>query len=359
MGTSPSRKEQIVDAALTALSDTPVDALSTRQIARRLGVSQPALFRHFLSREALILAVVAHARAEIGARLEPVIAASGDAVERLRALARALMLYVEARPGLSRLMFAETPGIEGPQRSALRGLVEMQRGLVAAIFREGQAEGSLRAGVAPEDAAVAFVGLLQGLVLQWQLDGRSGPLASALDPLLDLWLDGARGVTSPSPPPSSPPAARRAPSGLPTADLLDVRPVLAAGEDPFGLITARLDGLAPGSLLAIVAPFRPAPLIALLRRKGYGVIEAPVGRDVVVAVSVAAPPPLDLREGEPPGPMEAVLAALDALAPDGALAAWLPRHPYPLLPILEARGLRHRVLDLEDGTALLHALRSP
>lgn len=50
---------------------------------------------------------------------------------------------------------------------------------------------------------------------------------------------------------------------------MDVRPILARGRDPFGAIRAKVDGLASGHGLTIIAPFLPAPLIEVLRSEGF------------------------------------------------------------------------------------------
>lgn len=50
---------------------------------------------------------------------------------------------------------------------------------------------------------------------------------------------------------------------------LDVRPMLARGEEPFPLIRERVDALAAGQGLTVVAPFLPAPLIEVLKSEGY------------------------------------------------------------------------------------------
>lgn len=51
--------------------------------------------------------------------------------------------------------------------------------------------------------------------------------------------------------------------------ILDVRPNLARGEEPFPLIRARVDALTPGHGVTVVAPFLPAPLIELLKSEGF------------------------------------------------------------------------------------------
>ena len=55
----------------------------------------------------------------------------------------------------------------------------------------------------------------------------------------------------------------------PSFKTLDVRPMLARGEDPLAVIRGKVDALTPGHGLTVVAPFLPAPLIELLRSEGF------------------------------------------------------------------------------------------
>ncbi len=49
----------------------------------------------------------------------------------------------------------------------------------------------------------------------------------------------------------------------------DVRPLLSRGEEPFAAIRSRVDALAAGQGVTIIAPFMPAPLIELLKSEGF------------------------------------------------------------------------------------------
>jgi len=50
-------RDKILDAALTLLNEVGLDQLSTRRLAERLGVQQPALYWHFKSKSALLDAI--------------------------------------------------------------------------------------------------------------------------------------------------------------------------------------------------------------------------------------------------------------------------------------------------------------
>lgn len=47
-------REKIIDAAMTLLNDVGLDKFTTRRLAERLGVQQPALYWHFKSKSALL-----------------------------------------------------------------------------------------------------------------------------------------------------------------------------------------------------------------------------------------------------------------------------------------------------------------
>ncbi len=56
---------------------------------------------------------------------------------------------------------------------------------------------------------------------------------------------------------------------MPKFKTLDVRPILARGDDPFTKIRAAVDALKAGAGLSVVAPFLPSPLIEKLGSEGF------------------------------------------------------------------------------------------
>lgn len=50
---------------------------------------------------------------------------------------------------------------------------------------------------------------------------------------------------------------------------LDVRPLLAAGGEPFNLIMIAAERVPVGGILELTAPFEPVPLYHVLRRRGF------------------------------------------------------------------------------------------
>ncbi len=353
--TTEQRRQQLIEAALTLLADNTLSALSTRTVARHLGLSQPALFRHFRSRDALMVAVVDHARTQLGTVAQALLEEPADGLVRLERLAVALAGYVQENPGMPRLLFSDGSADSEPLRMALSQLLSMQRSLVAELVRQGQREGLLDRRVAPQRAGLLYVGMVQALVLQWQLAGRQDDLSAEIRPLLRLWLEGvqSRGDSTTDAPAEVDEAVQ---DGI---SQLDVRPILAGGRDPLDDVLAAVARLRPGAALLLTVPFRPAPLITLLGGHGHSV-HARILDNGACCVAVVARSTQDVAELidlEPPEPLEATLVATAALEPGASWLGWLPRYPRMLMPLLDKRGLAWTVAEALDGRALLHVRR--
>ncbi len=346
------RRDQILTATLDLLATTPLERLTTRHIAARVGVSQPALFRHFRTREALLLAVAEEARAALGARLTVLLAKPMTPLDRCLELAQLLADFVDRHPGLPRLLFADL-AFEAPElRLAVRQLIGMQHTLVATLVTDAQLDSSVRADVQAQAAATLFVAMVQGLALQGLVEGSPDmpPMRERLAAVVELWrsaiqsAEGSPQVVKPAMPP------RRA-----RALVLDVRPILARGVDPLAEVLATIETLAPSSVLVITAPFRPKPLETLLTTRGHVVSAhpAPGGLWSLLVVVDSAAPCVDLRDLEPPEPLEYLVTTAMHLAPGQSLLAHVPRNPRLLLPQLQARGHAFEVAELADGTAVV------
>lgn len=152
---------------------------------------------------------------------------------------------------------------------------------------------------------------------------------------------------------------------------LDVRPILAAGGEPFSKIMATVASLGPDEGLRLLAPFRPVPLFQALGSKGFSHEDWEVGdgdwevlfrrveqqdfADELTSAQVEAqwPDPLmhlDNRDLEPPEPMVRILGATEAMQAGEVLSALLSREPVFLFPELAKRGHDWRGGFDRDGT---------
>jgi AcrR family transcriptional regulator len=98
-------RDALVQAALAEAEQGGPEAISIKALAKTLGVSQPAPYRHFADREALLVAVTAEAFRQFNAVLRQAVAAPSRR-SKLSRLAQAALVFGLERSGIYRLMFA-------------------------------------------------------------------------------------------------------------------------------------------------------------------------------------------------------------------------------------------------------------
>ncbi len=105
--------EQAKAIALRQLADGGVEALSLNQIAAELGLTGPAIYRYFVTRNELLTELIVDAYRDLAAAMEETLRKAGTpaGAAQLRALAEAYRAWALGQPHRYRLLFsAPVPG---------------------------------------------------------------------------------------------------------------------------------------------------------------------------------------------------------------------------------------------------------
>lgn len=183
------RKAEIVSAVLRLADEIGPDRLTTNDVARAVGLSQPAIFRHFPTKADLWIAVGEHITERLDASWKAALGSTGDAEARLRSLIRAQLQQISATPALPSILFSRELNIDNPRlREVFHALLMRYQRYLIQVLSEWRVEGRLRVDLAPEDAATFLTSLVQGLALRWALGARRLSLVDEGMRLLDHQL---------------------------------------------------------------------------------------------------------------------------------------------------------------------------
>ncbi len=97
-------KNALIKAALVQIEKQGAASLNLRALAKVVGVTHPAVYRHFSDKETLLLAVAQRGFEELADRLQQASEVKGK-TERLRSIAHAYIGYALEHPELCRVMF--------------------------------------------------------------------------------------------------------------------------------------------------------------------------------------------------------------------------------------------------------------
>ena len=165
-----SRKQQIVEAVLSLVAAHGAEAVSAQLVADTLGVTQPAVFRHFRNKEAMWLAVMDWLEEQLAAIYS---AADGFREPALVAMSRMFLEHarlIERYPALAKLVLSDHLRHRYPALQARFGKIHRAyTARLSALLNRAKTEGAVRAQVAGKDAATLFLSLIQGLGFQFAI----------------------------------------------------------------------------------------------------------------------------------------------------------------------------------------------
>ena len=164
-------RDALVQAALGEVELGGPEAISISALAKKLGVSQPAPYKHFADRETLLMAVTAEAFRQFSAMLREQIRKPSKR-SKLSRFARTTLDFGLHRNGIYRLMFASRVMASAPKGSELHAAgMETFDLLVESL--EAPAVGSLR-----ERSALKVWVALHGVVMLAEQGLLTGQLAN-------------------------------------------------------------------------------------------------------------------------------------------------------------------------------------
>jgi AcrR family transcriptional regulator len=183
------RKVEILDAVLRLADRLGPDRLSTEAITREVGLTQPAIFRHFPTKRDIWAKVAATISDQMIAGWRAVLDRDRGPIEGVRGLILAQLRLIESTPAIPAILFSRELHAENDLlRTAVFELMGKFHQAIAAEVTGAVKEGTFRRDLDPGDAAFLLIGLVQGLVLRWSLSRRSFGLQSEGARLLDLQI---------------------------------------------------------------------------------------------------------------------------------------------------------------------------
>lgn len=154
------RREQIAEAALTLLAEQGLGGLTARNVAKAVGLTAPALYRHFPGGKADILGSILDLLEAV--REEVFTAAretSGTALDRLRRSYDLHISLLQRFRALPCLLLSDTLWIDEPQlRDRFLEGYHAHQERMAALIRQGQEAGEIRADIDAVQIFAQFFG---------------------------------------------------------------------------------------------------------------------------------------------------------------------------------------------------------
>lgn len=187
------RQAMTVQTVIGLAAEQNPAEITTAAMAERMHMTQGALFRHFPTKDAIWQAVMEWVAERILARVDAATLAAKSPLAALEAVFMAHLDFVIEYPGVPRILFGELQRSgDSPAKRAVRTLLRHYDERLQTLIEQGRAQGELASKGDTPAAAALFIGMIQGLVMQSLLVGKSGSGRAKAAAVFAIYLRGIR-----------------------------------------------------------------------------------------------------------------------------------------------------------------------
>lgn len=183
--TKVSRRQQILEALARQLEESPGERITTAGLARAVGVSEAALYRHFPSKAKMFEGLIEFIEETVFGLTNRILQDEPTALGRTERIITLVLGFAERNPGITRLMTGDVlTGETERLRLRIGQFYERLETQLKQVLREGDMNGELNCGdrvSAMANMLIAYTdGKMQGFV-------RSGFQKTPLDTWPSQW----------------------------------------------------------------------------------------------------------------------------------------------------------------------------
>ncbi len=163
-----NRKQQILQSLALMLQEKPGEKITTAALAKRVGVSEAALYRHFPSKAKMLEGLIEFAEDTLFSRISLILSEQPDARDRCRNVVYLLLTFVERNPGFARLFVGDAlQGETERLRTRMNQLMNRLETQLRQILREHNAQQTSLPTLQINPCANLLMAVAEGRLMQF------------------------------------------------------------------------------------------------------------------------------------------------------------------------------------------------
>ena len=167
-GNKTSRKDQILQALARMLETSPGERITTAALAKEVGVSEAALYRHFPSKARMFEGLIKFIEETLFLRISRILNAESSAEVRCQKILTLLLTFSDKNPGMTRLLTGDAlAGETARLRVRIVQFYSRLESQLKQILREAQIRENLKATVSPTALANLLLASVEGRLTQF------------------------------------------------------------------------------------------------------------------------------------------------------------------------------------------------
>ena len=173
------RQIEIMEAATLRIDQYGIQELTIKNLAADLGLSEAALYRHFKSKNDIMLGLLSYFIFEMKERIATIIISKEDntPTEQLKEIFASQLKTFLKKPAIVSVIFSEGIFQFNKELSEkVSSMMELMQTHINDIVKKGQDEGTYRELIGSAIISTIIMGSMRMTVLKWKLSGHKSNL---------------------------------------------------------------------------------------------------------------------------------------------------------------------------------------
>ncbi|MFO8025211.1 nucleoid occlusion factor SlmA [Thiohalophilus sp.] len=168
----PSRRQQILEVLASELENCPGERITTAGLARAVGVSEAALYRHFPSKARMFEGLIEFIEESIFGLINRILEDQTSAIRRSEYIMTLVLGFAAKNAGITRLLAGDVlVGETERLRSRIDQFYDRLETQLRQVLREGEMNGELSPGLPVGPSANLLLSIMEGRINQYVRSG--------------------------------------------------------------------------------------------------------------------------------------------------------------------------------------------
>lgn len=185
------RQSEIIRVAVELAAEKGVDGVTTQDMADAMHVTQGAIFKHFATKDDIWVGAILWIRDRLMTVLEKAALDATCPIDAIERMFFAHIAFIAKHPAIPRVLFSEMLRKRNSKlRDLIQSIISGYETKIATLLEAAKAQGMAAPELDSTSAAVLYIGMIQGLVLQVSVFGGKRTLLDEAKKVFPIYLHG-------------------------------------------------------------------------------------------------------------------------------------------------------------------------
>lgn len=168
------RQQEIISTALDLIREKGIQGLTIKNLSKRLGITEPAIYRHFENKIQILVALLDLLKANTSSIFNAELNSDEPAVRKVERLFENHFKSFAGMPSLASVVFSEEIFRNEKQLiGKISEVIEFNNQALLTILKQGQQKNEIRDDISAEHLVIFMMGSLRLFVKKWQFSNFS------------------------------------------------------------------------------------------------------------------------------------------------------------------------------------------